>query len=159
MRVTLFQGAVPFSALADVFRSKSKENTLTKSFQRLSRTLAGQSVDDMNHETHYITMRGPGGKGHAQVAIHPVNPERNASSCRLPSPERHSSNVSPSSMIQGLAVALKKSVLTPSWRVPDMEQLGEHGMHCRMTYIHLNWQSIIRDLLHEFHEYNSNSRE
>lgn len=156
VRVTLFQGAVPFSALLDVFQSKYKENPLVKSFQRLSRSLGGHSTDETTQDTHYITMRGPGGKGHAQVAIRPVNPASNAVSSvnsRLPSPERSSNS---NNVLQGLTVALKRSILTP-WRLPDAEQLNEHGMHCHMTYIHLNWQSIIRDLLQEFHDYHKDA--
>jgi len=55
-KITLFQGAAPYSALLDIYKQKAS-NKLSKRFK----------MGPVNPPTEYIMMRGPNSKGHAQV--------------------------------------------------------------------------------------------
>ncbi|CAG8623042.1 12010_t:CDS:2 [Cetraspora pellucida] len=57
-KITLFQGAASYTALLDIYKQKtsSKQNRRFK-------------MGPQTPPTEYIMMRGPAGKGHAQVAI------------------------------------------------------------------------------------------
>ncbi|RIB05281.1 hypothetical protein C2G38_612813 [Gigaspora rosea] len=57
-KITLFQGAASYSALLDIYKQK----TAPKQNRRFK-------MGPQTPPTEYIMMRGPGGKGHAQVAI------------------------------------------------------------------------------------------
>jgi len=56
LKITLFQGAASYSALLDIYKQKAA-NKLNKRFK----------MGPVTPPTEYIMMRGPGGKGHAQV--------------------------------------------------------------------------------------------
>ncbi|RGB36446.1 hypothetical protein C1646_697264 [Rhizophagus diaphanus] len=57
-KITLFQGAASYSNLLEIYKQKAA-NKLNKRFK----------MGPVTPPTEYIMMRGPGGKGHAQVAI------------------------------------------------------------------------------------------
>lgn len=57
-KVTLFQGAASYTALLDIYKQK----TAPKVNRRFK-------MGPLTPPTEYVMMRGPGGKGHAQVAI------------------------------------------------------------------------------------------
>ncbi|CAG8633216.1 12087_t:CDS:10, partial [Racocetra fulgida] len=57
-KITLFQGAASYTALLDIYKQK----TANKQNRRFK-------MGPQTPPTEYIMMRGPGGKGHAQVAI------------------------------------------------------------------------------------------
>jgi len=55
-KITLFQGAAPFSALLDIYKQKAS-GKLNKRFK----------MGPVTPPTEYVMMRGPNSKGHAQV--------------------------------------------------------------------------------------------
>ncbi|KAI9014992.1 hypothetical protein BC832DRAFT_184970 [Gaertneriomyces semiglobifer] len=76
IKIVLFQGAVPYTSLLDIFEQKSltAQNQLKSGWRRVTdppRARMGREerLRDINERTEYIMMRGPQGKGQCQVAI------------------------------------------------------------------------------------------
>ena len=182
--LTLFQGAVPYSALLEVYQAKSsafQSGTLLpnaiKQFQRLSRSFfgafdshsqaggvmgpsgggsgggGGSGVDGDEEMNVFIQMRGPGGKGHAQVAITPV-----PSTVPNKPTDYHNNKEGEEETDQQNGWQKISRVFSP----PLTKSLGEKSnkneegdgevddLECKMTYVNLPWTSIIKDLLDAF---------
>ncbi|KAI3634047.1 hypothetical protein MIR68_007651 [Amoeboaphelidium protococcarum] len=80
--MTLFQGAVSYYALREAFQTKRRQSVqfdplqnLKNVFSSINRQFKGQqssdiqNQDDVHQEQQFILMRGPNGKGFAQVAL------------------------------------------------------------------------------------------
>lgn len=142
----LFQGAVAYAALKDVFLLKNDESqspfkSVERQFSRLffARNQVEESVED--ERTQYILMRGPQGKGHAQVAVtaSPLSHEPEY----LTTPQKINDKDSAAQFIKSLQ-RFTASV-DKMWRVEETWDLS--ALQCRMTFINLTWYSILRDVL------------
>jgi len=72
-KIILFQGAVPFSALLDIYLQKMEANRPSM-LDKLSRP-STPNDDDTNTKSSFVMMRGPHGKGQCQVAVLEVEDE------------------------------------------------------------------------------------
>ncbi|KAI9197316.1 uncharacterized protein BJ171DRAFT_226646 [Polychytrium aggregatum] len=74
-KVVLFQGAVPYSSLSDIYQEKGiiTQNPIKSTWHSLTRdgtkAQSNGSLDHRGERIEYIMMRGPNGKGQCQVAI------------------------------------------------------------------------------------------
>ncbi|ORX89061.1 hypothetical protein K493DRAFT_410662 [Basidiobolus meristosporus CBS 931.73] len=138
-KITLFQGAASYSALLDLYRQKASNKIK-------SRFALGPSVPP----TEYVMMRGPGAKGHAQVAItasvhDDKEPEQpNATKSYPPSPvssnsRKNTSPFSPANVIQSIKRLSSPSTLEKQLQEPV-------NLKCCMTFVNVPWKSIVSDL-------------
>ncbi|KAI9226032.1 MAG: hypothetical protein DHS80DRAFT_33118 [Piptocephalis tieghemiana] len=143
-RVTLFQGAASHAALLDVYREKSSGKRRPFRWASLTGGSSGPS-------TEYIMMRGPGGKGHAQVAITECRPE----SSDPPSPPVSSKSVSgPGGILNGLRrISLLPGGVSDSSSPPPSSSSSSPSspsssdpLRCRMTFVNVPWTSVMNDL-------------
>lgn len=126
-KIILFQGAVPYLSLSDVYAQKSlaAQNSLKLSWSKLNSTPDTVKVK----KTEYIMMRGPRGKGQCQVAINSLPIEE----------EKKNSGIL--KKLTGVA-----SKILGSDRVKSEESLAP-GLVVSITYVNVAWQSIVNDLL------------
>ncbi|RKP27412.1 hypothetical protein SYNPS1DRAFT_26928 [Syncephalis pseudoplumigaleata] len=150
-KVTLFQGAASFAALMDNYKRK----TAPKLHRRFRLTTG--------HDpplTEFIMMRGPGGKGHAQVAItghetqdtiaaatasspHYPEPTRNYDSPLLDDAyaKRPTSPLPPLSRPSSAASffqSLKRIALNER-----PEPVAYQSLKCCMTFVNVPWTSVV----------------
>ncbi|KAK9760948.1 hypothetical protein K7432_014529 [Basidiobolus ranarum] len=139
-KITLFQGAASYSALLDLYRQKASNKIK-------SRFALGPSVPP----TEYVMMRGPGAKGHAQVAItasvhEDKEPERPSGTKSYPPSPTSSNNrknispFSPANVIQSIKRLSSPSTLEKQLQEPV-------NLKCCMTFVNVPWKSIISDLI------------
>jgi hypothetical protein len=135
-KIVLFQGAVPFVSLADVYAQKSlaAQNSVKLSWSKLNSSPEAVKIK----KTEYIMMRGPRGKGQCQVAIN-----------SQPSEEEKKN----SGLLRKLAGVASK--VLGSDRIKSEEALS--GLVVSITYVNVAWQSIVNDLL-EFAKETKSSR-
>lgn len=131
-KVVLFQGAVGFKALSDVYVQKG-----IAAMNQMKHSWARRDTFD-NPRTEYILMRGPHGKGQCQgkqvfkaVAIQvPDSPD-------VPPP--------PPSYMGFLRESIRSSLSTSSATETTIDP--PRSLECSMTYVNVPWHSIASDLL------------
>ncbi|KAJ3196668.1 hypothetical protein HK101_008122 [Irineochytrium annulatum] len=158
-KIILFQGAVPYSSLLEIFQQKglAAQSQMRMSWGKLSgngngNASSGGRVRDGSgttspptERTEYIMMRGPHGKGQCQVAIREYQPD-------APADEVEQPPGSPTAKVQTLSDRLWKLGTTvraavagpPTPTVPQTPLKKPDSLRCSMTYVNVPWQSIIR---------------
>ena len=141
-KVILFQGAVPFTSLMDVFTQKglAAQNALKLSWSRLGASYDSKSpkMDPKpGQRTEYIMMRGPRGKGQCQVAISSLNSSEEDESKK---------NRTLTDRLKGVAGAMKSYILNDK-RSDELLGNASNGLQASMTYVNIPWNSIVCDLL------------
>ncbi|KCV69653.1 hypothetical protein H696_04068 [Fonticula alba] len=124
MKVTIFQGAVNWQALLNTFQ---KQQVSTLPFTRAAASSSGDRVE-------YIMMRGPGDKGHTQVAVS-VPPAASASGDL-------GASDSTDSLRQGLMRGWARLQQTVQGRYEPIAQL-----RTQLTFVNIHWTSIINDIM------------
>ncbi|KAK9721360.1 hypothetical protein K7432_003502 [Basidiobolus ranarum] len=131
-KITLFQGAASYSALLDLYRQKASNKIK-------SRFVLGPSIPP----TEYIMMRGPGAKGHAQVAItasvHEDKESTGVTSSISQNSRKNTSPFSPANVIQSIKRLSSTSSLERQLQNPV-------SLKCCMTFVNVPWKSIVSDL-------------
>ncbi|KNC97540.1 uncharacterized protein SPPG_07015 [Spizellomyces punctatus DAOM BR117] len=158
-KIVLFQGAVPYTSLLDIYQQKglAARNQLRLSWKKLTDGgIQGRKGNDSPppERTEYIMMRGPHGKGQCQVAIKDDLPPPNietegssSSSSRKPSSLTDKLFKMGSAVRTQLVAAAAASVLGVDSVGSDAEKLKKpESLRCSMTYVNVPWQSIISDL-------------
>ncbi|KAL1921214.1 uncharacterized protein VTP21DRAFT_10930 [Calcarisporiella thermophila] len=160
-KITLFQGAASYSAMLDIYRQKSVGKSSSRRFH----------LGSHKPSTEYIMMRGPGGKGHAQVAITAFASAESPDVFHLPSSEgdgygrespvpqhpedkleetggepgdRRRSILHRSNSAGSLFQSLKRLSLSS---LTERHAPEPNSLKCCMTFVNVPWQSIISDLL------------
>ncbi|KAJ3305863.1 hypothetical protein HDV03_000972 [Kappamyces sp. JEL0829] len=127
-KVVLFQGAVSFKALSDVYQQKgvAAANQLKSRWGRKDSLAVGV-------RTEYVLMRGPHGKGQCQVAIQePASPRSSP----------------PPATILGFLKDTIKSQLTSAEPEANQDPVSApEKLDCSLTFINVPWQSIATDML------------
>lgn len=125
-KIVLFQGAVPFVSLSDVYAQKSlaAQNSVKLSWSKLNSNPEEVKIK----KTEYIMMRGPRGKGQCQVAI------------TSQSLEEEKKNSGLLRKLTGVASKILGSGL-------KSEDYLSSGLVVSITYVNVAWQSIVNDLL------------
>ena len=150
-RVELFRGAAPYDAVSKAYnelRSASKSPS-----KRRSRATAAPSNGDGNGG-HYLTLRGPRGKGKAQMSVTPKLDASDAAHAVAAAPSNAdasaASGSSSSWLFGGMSRAAKQ--LT-SWggggsASSDVDELQyyEGKMLCSLTFIALPWEALVADI-------------
>lgn len=160
-KVVLFQGAVSYSSLLDIYMQKgiAAQNQLKNAWSKMSKqnqppmTDALPIQDDGEH-TEYIMMRGPHGKGQCQVAIMD-NETHNQSSTvsedySLNNASKSDSSPTITDRLRTFGTLVKNQLVgtsTPSDRSLSSYLKRPHSLRCSMTYVNIPWQSIINDLI------------
>jgi hypothetical protein len=127
-KTVLFQGAVPYTSLQQVYGQKSSGSGL-----RALRQSVGSEP-----RREYVMMRGPNGKGQCQVCVtEPVTEETS---------EKGSSW---GERIRKLGAAVVKA--TGAAIIEGGGGVGEGAgeLECSMTYVNVPWQSIVLDLIRD----------
>ncbi|RUO95791.1 hypothetical protein BC936DRAFT_143216 [Jimgerdemannia flammicorona] len=117
-KITLFQGAASYSALLDIYKQRTAPKLASRRFKNIP----------FSPPTEYVMMRGPGGKGHAQVAITAaardtdvVFQQPNSTASSRPTSRRGSQ--APSAANSTTSSAHASPVLAPSKSVPPPPQV------------------------------------
>lgn len=136
-KIILFQGAVPYLSLSDVYAQKSfaAQNSVKLSWSKLNSAQETIKVK----KTEYIMMRGPRGKGQCQVAINSIPIEEEKKNPGL------------LKKLSGVA-----SKILGSDRVNSEDSVSP-GLVVSITYVNVAWQSIVNDLLQFAKDSKSNS--
>ncbi|KAJ3327998.1 hypothetical protein HDU76_010762 [Blyttiomyces sp. JEL0837] len=168
-KVVLFQGAVPYNSLLDVYQQKglAAQSQVRSSWGNLSGSNSSlnssgrPSVKDApakpSERTEYIMMRGPHGKGQCQVAIRQNHPEGQEIDDGSRVPTHPSPPSTPTQAPKTLSERLR--LLSDTMRagftaitggaeggsIPEALKKPDSLM-CSMTYVNVPWQSIISDL-------------
>jgi hypothetical protein len=125
-KTVLFQGAVPYSSLQQVYGQKAGG-----SMRSLRQSVSGEA------RREYVMMRGPNGKGQCQVCVtEPVQTEEKEQ------------GVSWGDRIRRLSSAVV--VATGAAMLEGAGGVGGDGggeLECSMTYVNVPWQSIVIDLI------------
>jgi hypothetical protein len=131
-KVTLFQGAVPYSSLVDIYQQKgiSAQTQLRGGWGRLTEPSEGPSS-----RKEYIMMRGPMGKGQCQVAI-----------TKPPSAEPQRPPELKSSFLR-VMTRVMNTIASGQDESQDQDAASPKSLVCSMTYVNIPWQSISCDLL------------
>ena len=135
IKIILFQGAVPFLSLMDVYAQKglAAQNSMKLSWSRLNSSSLqnSQSCTKLKERrTEYIMMRGPKGKGQCQVAI-----------TSLPIEEEDKKQPGLIKKLSGVATRL---ILGPDRSKSEDSMIS--GLIVSITYVNMAWQSIVHDL-------------
>jgi hypothetical protein len=166
-KIILFQGAASFTALLDIYQQKTSS--------KLNRRFRIGTMQSSTPPTEYIMMRGPGGKGHAQVAITAFNtgerPKTAAVSRRATGTVKISSTSTAAPSQAGLGgfgffQQIRRSLFgyreptddassdvsgTSEQSIQSLQNLRElssqETLKCCMTFVNVPWTSIIGDLL------------
>lgn len=156
-KIILFQGAVPYSSLVDIYQHKgmAAQNQLKLSWSKLAN--AGNYGNDRSSEnaspptrTEYIMMRGPHGKGQCQVAIaEPAAELADMDGARVWTDERDDRKVpSLTDRLKFLGTVVSKQISGVTGTGPNSTSNGPprkpDNLKCSMTYVNVPWQSIIR---------------
>ncbi|KAJ3207482.1 hypothetical protein HDU82_003705 [Entophlyctis luteolus] len=162
-KVVLFQGAVPYTALLDIFMQKGGASSAYQ--KKTSREWGSLSTKNLKTErTEYIMMRGPRGKGVCQVAICEnvlTDPDVSVSKSQPESPV--GSFPSTSSLLNMLGGTVKTGLnilrngisgdtffvgSPPSGSLSGTTSTSPprkpDALKCSMTYVNVPWHSIIR---------------
>jgi hypothetical protein len=123
-KISLFQGAASYASLVPIFKHKSSIKN-----KRFKLTSTGDNAPE------YIMMRGPRGKGHAQVAVSCFTPDKNDID------SSGSSDLSNTSFLS----SLKRLSLAP--HANDSRGSGLPLLKCCITFVNIPWTSIASDLL------------
>lgn len=161
-KIVLFQGAVPYTSLLDIYAQKglAARNQLRKSWKKLTEGTTQSTRKGSNdttpppERTEYIMMRGPHGKGQCQVAIKDDIPQVQ------PQDEDDVFYASlggkrPGSLTDRLLKfgnAVKTQIVAAAVAGGLGGELGGEGegikkpesLRCSMTYVNVPWQSIVR---------------
>ncbi|KAI9594649.1 hypothetical protein BDF19DRAFT_444412 [Syncephalis fuscata] len=145
-KVTLFQGAASFAALMDNYKRKTAPK-----INRRFRLTTGNDPP----LTEFIMMRGPGGKGHAQVAItgydvHGAENQQYSEHKEYASPEDYYPKRSESPFAPFVRPNSAASFFQSLKRIA----LNEHpepvvydSLQCCMTFVNVPWTSVVTDLM------------
>ncbi|KAH6561827.1 hypothetical protein BASA60_011331 [Batrachochytrium salamandrivorans] len=166
--IVLFQGAVPYASLLDIYQQKglAARSQLKSSWSSLGRLSPSNSsgASNSNHSptdldpskaasrTEYIMMRGPHGKGQCQVAI-TDNDNYVSSSASMPKKVATTieSPVTFSDRLRFLGNVVKNQLSGGGATLGDSSAFGllkkPESLRCSMTYVNVPWQSISIDLL------------
>ncbi|KAI9091776.1 hypothetical protein DFS34DRAFT_564503, partial [Phlyctochytrium arcticum] len=171
-KIVLFQGAVPYTSLLDIFQTKglAARSQLKISWKKLAEATSSNSSGSQNRKrtnsppperTEYIMMRGPHGKGQCQVAI--KDDESNSETVAveddtLLSTTSPSSRSKPSTLtdrLYKLGSVVKTQLATSAVMANVATALGvetplsesdkmkrPESLRCSMTYVNVPWQSI-----------------
>ncbi|KAI3662626.1 hypothetical protein MP638_000736 [Amoeboaphelidium occidentale] len=155
--INLFQGAVPFKLLLETYITKSRNRSalsLHKLGKQIFKGSASSRFDEEEENTEYIMMRGPQGKGHAQVAISP--PQSALKDWEMVDATSNTGkNGKNEEDVEYLEKNTWKNFGTQLFNTlktigtPDVdlsERSLKEGLTCRMTYIHLPWNFIWGDI-------------
>ncbi|KAH6586756.1 hypothetical protein BASA61_006467 [Batrachochytrium salamandrivorans] len=167
-KIVLFQGAVPYASLLDIYQQKglAARSQLKSSWSSLGRLSPSNSsgASNSNHSptdldpskaasrTEYIMMRGPHGKGQCQVAI-TDNDNYVSSSASMPKKVATTieSPVTFSDRLRFLGNVVKNQLSGGGATLGDSSAFGllkkPESLRCSMTYVNVPWQSISIDLL------------
>ena len=137
-KIVLFQGAVPYTSLFDVYSQKglAAQNALKLSWSRLNPadSRSDNRSNNSQKRTEYIMMRGPRGKGQCQVAI-----------SSLPTEEEEDRKIRGiADRLKRLGGAVKMIMGTDKMRSEDTLI---QGLMASITYVNIAWASIVNDLL------------
>ncbi|RKP07322.1 hypothetical protein THASP1DRAFT_30868 [Thamnocephalis sphaerospora] len=145
-KVTLFQGAASYASLMDTYQRK----TAARQSRRFRLTHSSTPP------TEFIMMRGPGGKGHAQVAItgyDDTTSSGNGVSGRE-SASRPQSSLHPDRTDSPLAPFVRPNSAASFFQSLKRMALNEHpepvaytSLQCCMTFVNVPWTSIVADLV------------
>ncbi|KAJ2706781.1 hypothetical protein H4R19_004975, partial [Coemansia spiralis] len=155
-KIVLFQGAASFGALVDNY------------VHRLSSKNMLHRLRKPTYTPEFIMMRGPGGKGHAQVAITGRSAtdeadlaSRNASLAPSPLPAIASPHLQPISVVNSTPASPSLSAWLKRISLPSIaENLSQatgpppppKSLQASMTFVSIPWNSIIDDLLNFKHQ-------
>ncbi|KAI9298265.1 hypothetical protein K502DRAFT_286749, partial [Neoconidiobolus thromboides FSU 785] len=134
--VSLFQGAATFKSLLTVLRQKLALKSNKKS----------KVAHQFNKLPEYIIMRGPEGKGHAQVAMTFLSsPPNNSSNCLNNDNNNDEVMVKPpTSFLQSLK-RLSLSPLIDKNSEPPLDSNNIPSLiNCSITFVNIPWTSIIQ---------------
>ncbi|CAG8577423.1 5683_t:CDS:2, partial [Paraglomus occultum] len=166
-KITLFQGAAPYSALLDIYKQKASSK-LNKRFK----------MGPVNPPTEYVMMRGPNSKGHAQVAITAAPIENTQETIDITSPSSfapystsepfnnvNGTNVSSTAMKRGnsgngfkyddqASPQLRSASSTSATIFQSLKKLSQlaisdrpalepESLRCCMTFINVPWTSVV----------------
>ncbi|CAG8537000.1 4683_t:CDS:2 [Dentiscutata erythropus] len=156
-KITLFQGAASYSALLDIYKQK----TANKHNRRFK-------MGPQTPPTEYIMMRGPGGKGHAQVAITASSLEDDFLDSTSQSTSPPSTNITfpgsgpdnnwpgnntitnnqngkstTRSQKTGSTNSFFQSLKRLSQSITDRPVRDPENLKCCMTFVSVHWTSII----------------
>ena len=109
-------------------------------------------------DRQYVSMRGPNGKGHAQVAIKPASTvlkpvalEQSIATVSVEETFIDKEKQSEDGVIDSPLVESFRRLSTnvvASFKTPDEQEIVlENGLACFLTFIHLSWQSIVSDII------------
>jgi Uncharacterized conserved protein (DUF2045) len=153
--VCLFQGTVSYESLSFVFKNKAKDKVLERR--------------DSSDETHFefILMRGPEGKGQAQLAIRPSTlmtssipreyeePFFPFASALTYSPDSSSGSrgvlrrvhsiLFANDPYKTIASAISKRILNAE--NDSSQPISDHpGFDCSLTFVNIHWSCIMKDI-------------
>ncbi|KAI8053710.1 hypothetical protein BDF22DRAFT_680855 [Syncephalis plumigaleata] len=143
-KVTLFQGAASYAALMDNYKRKTAPK-LNRRFRIV-----------MGHEaplTEFIMMRGPGGKGHAQVAItgHDTPATPMLLLLLVPLLDRDYPRRTDSPVVAPFARPTSAASFFQSLKRIALNERPEpvvyNSLKCCMTFVNVPWTSIVADLM------------
>ncbi|KAJ3037340.1 hypothetical protein HDV00_001765 [Rhizophlyctis rosea] len=167
VKIILFQGAVPYASLLDVYQQKglAAQTHLRLSWSKLAgvdgsnNNLGSGGTGSTSHDdtlpirTEYIMMRGPHGKGQCQVAITENLPEEEGGGGGSKVGEFGRAGRSGVPTLGdrlrwlGTAVTKQIGVVTGAGAGQGGVVLRKpESLKCSMTYVNVPWQSIISDL-------------
>ncbi|KAJ3095019.1 hypothetical protein HDU97_007350 [Phlyctochytrium planicorne] len=159
-KVILFQGAVPFSSLLDIYQQKGlAAQNQRSSWGKLPSGNGGgngrgrDSKDDkmFGDRTEYIMMRGPHGKGQCQVSIREYL-QNQESQDEATSPTAGSTPKASSTILKFLGSTVRAGISAVAGTTGNPQQQHQQNasmkkpetLVCSMTYVNVPWQSIIR---------------
>ena len=141
-KIVLFQGAVPYTSLYDVYVQKGlTQNALKMSWSRLSdaNKITKEPPARVNsNRVEYIMMRGPRGKGQCQVAI---------TNCDNEAKEETHLEKKPSKTLLKMMAGSVKALIGSDKKLDDASLTIPIKLRVSMTYVNVPWQSIVNDLL------------
>ncbi|KAJ3211706.1 Fungalysin/Thermolysin Extracellular metalloproteinase 5 [Dinochytrium kinnereticum] len=160
-KIILFQGAVPFSSLLDIYQQKGlAAHNQRSSWGKLPtpgapsggrpREGSMNGGPPLSERTEYIMMRGPHGKGQCQVSIREYMQiaETNESTAPASSTPKVTTLSDRLRFIGSTVRAGINAVAGTTSTPPQTATVKKPDtLVCSMTYVNVPWQSIISDLM------------
>ncbi|KAJ3106701.1 hypothetical protein HDU96_008138 [Phlyctochytrium bullatum] len=153
-KIILFQGAVPFSSLLDIYQQKglAAQSQLRSSWSKLvpdrrEGPFGPSGAPLFAERTEYIMMRGPHGKGQCQVSIREYlqQAEQSEEVPTSPTPQpKGPTTISDRLRMIGSTVRAGINAVTGSSAPPPPQTTlrKPETLVCSMTYVNVPWQSI-----------------
>jgi len=137
----MFLGSVSYPAMTKVYDKKAQQASVTnKLTQLVSFGLMGRDED----RVEFVRMRGPGGKGYAEMAVKKINGQNKG-----PQPEpssSSSSNRNYSVQSSTNPLSLWRNGMTSS----SSDESLSPSLKTQLTYVTLPWHKIVLDILLQY---------